>query len=424
VSALRPRAASILLATGILTRRSASAAPTGLDEQTRMMLDLPLGVILLVDDRQVVTFSNRAVERFLGYQPREIVGRPLAELFIASSRPGVAQLVRSQVPGTPAATGEYRGLRKDGSVVPIQMIVQSAVLPGMRGEKMTGIYLRDFQEREKLVEALAGRAAELARSNRELEQFSYIASHDLQEPLRMVGSYTQLLEQRYADKLDDDAREFLKYAQEGAARMRELIDALLAYSRIDTRGQAFQRVSMSQVVTITLANLRETIAQAKAEVTVTGTMPEVDGDPIQLGQVLQNLIGNAIKFHGEKPPHIWVTVERQGAFWQFGVKDDGIGIAPEYHERVFVIFQRLHSREEYAGTGIGLSVVKKVVERHGGKIWIESSGVPGEGTTFRFTIPVDRKALERPAPTAVDPLTSRTKAEALTMIEARLKELA
>jgi light-regulated signal transduction histidine kinase (bacteriophytochrome) len=293
----------------------------------------------------------------------------------------------------------------------------------MRGDKMTGIYLRDFAERERLVEALAGRAAELARSNRELEQFSYIASHDLQEPLRMVGSYTQLLEQRYGAQLDDDAREFLRYAQEGATRMRELIDALLAYSRIDTRGLAFTRVSMSQVLTMTLSNLRETIAQAKAEVTVTGPMPELEGDPIQLGQVLQNLIGNAIKFHGEKPPHIWVKSERKGGDWLFSVRDDGIGILPEYHERIFVIFQRLHSREEYAGTGIGLSVVKKVIERHGGKIWVESKGVPGEGTTFFFTLPVDRRALIRPAPPPVDAETSQTKAEALHLIEARLKEL-
>jgi chemotaxis family two-component system sensor kinase Cph1 len=416
------RRAALLAATGFLNRRPAVPAP-GLDDQARMLLDLPLGVILLVDERQVVTFSNHAVERFLGYLPKEILGRPLTELFIASSRPGLSHLIQNHVPGDPVASGEFKGLRKDGSVIPLQVIVQSAVVAGMRGDKMTGIYLRDFAERERLVEALAGRAAELARSNRELEQFSYIASHDLQEPLRMVGSYTQLLEQRYGAQLDDDAREFLRYAQEGATRMRELIDALLAYSRIDTRGLAFTRVSMSQVLTMTLSNLRETIAQAKAEVTVTGPMPELEGDPIQLGQVLQNLIGNAIKFHGEKPPHIWVKSERKGGDWLFSVRDDGIGILPEYHERIFVIFQRLHSREEYAGTGIGLSVVKKVIERHGGKIWVESKGVPGEGTTFFFTLPVDRRALIRPAPPPVDAETSQTKAEALHLIEARLKEL-
>lgn len=409
-----------LIVGGFLSRRAAPAQP--FDDQARLLLDLPLGVLLLVDETQVVRFSNSAVERFLGYAPAEIVGRPLGQLFISTSRASLTRLVEQHTPGDPTASGEFRGLRKDGSVLPLQVVVQSAVVPGMRGEKMSGVYLRDFAEREKLVEALAGRAAELARSNRELEQFSYIASHDLQEPLRMVGSYTQLLEQRYGPQLDDDAREFLRYAQEGATRMRELIDALLSYSRIDTRGQAFRRLSMDQVLTVALANLRESIAQAKAEVT-RAPLPDLEGDPVQLGQVLQNLIGNAIKFHGPNPPHIWVEVERRGPDWRFSVRDDGIGILPEYQERIFVLFQRLHSREEYPGTGIGLSVCKKVVERHGGKLWVESTGRPSEGTTFLFTIPVDRKSIA-PAPVReADTTDTQTKVEALSMIEERLKEL-
>ncbi len=409
-----------VLAAGLLARRP---APSGLfDDQTRLLLDLPLGVLLLVDDSGVVRYANVALERFLGYTPREVVGRPAEELFVSASRPGVLRLLESHVPGDPTASGEFRGLRKNGSVLPLQVVVQSAVVPGMQGSKVTGLYLRDFAEREKLIEALAGRAAELARSNRELEQFSYIASHDLQEPLRMVGSYTQLLEQRYAAQLDDDAREFIRYAQEGAARMRQLIDALLAYSRIDTRGEPFRPVAMDQVVSVALANLRESIAEAKAIVT-SGPLPEVTGDPVQLGQVLQNLLGNAIKFRGPNPPHIEIRAERHGPDWVFSVHDDGIGIAPEYQDRIFVIFQRLHSREEYPGTGIGLAVCKKVVERHGGKLWVESTGRPGEGSTFRFTIPVDRtKAAPVPVP-KVDAISSESKAEALTMIEARLKEL-
>jgi PAS domain S-box-containing protein len=419
---MRARPSVGLLALGFLSRRP-PVASLAIDDQTRLLLELPVGVMLLLDERQVVTFSNHRLERFLGYEPKEVVGRPLAELFVATSRSGLARLIADHTPGDPEASGEFRGLRKNGSVIPLQVVVQSAVVAGARGEKMTGVYLRDFAERGKLVDALANRAAELARSNRELEQFSYIASHDLQEPLRMVGSYTQLLEQRYADRLDDDAREFLRYAQEGAGRMRELIDALLAYSRIDTRGQAFRKLAMGEVLQATLANLRESIAQAKGEVTVTTPMPEVEGDPVQLGQVLQNLIGNAIKFHGEKPPHLWVSAQRKGADWLFAVRDDGIGIAPEYHERIFVIFQRLHSREEYSGTGIGLAVVKKVVERHGGKIWVESKGVPGEGSTFFFTLPAERKTVPHPTPAVSDPLLSESKAEALTLIESRLKEL-
>ncbi|MGA8543139.1 MAG: ATP-binding protein [Thermoplasmata archaeon] len=412
-----------LLVTGFLARRPVAVPAQGFDDQSRLLLDLPQGVLILVDESQVVRYANISLERFLGYAPKEVVGRPLAELFIASSRGSLSRMVEANLPGDPVVSGEFRGLRKDGSVIPLQVIVRSAVVSGMTGDKMTGVYLRDFAEREKLVDALAGRAAELARSNRELEQFTYIASHDLQEPLRMVGSYTQLLEQRYGAQLDDDAREFLHYAQEGATRMRELIDALLAYSRIDTRGQAFSRVAMSQVLTLALANLRESISAAKAEVTVNGPMPEVTGDPVQLGQLLQNLIGNAIKFHGPKPPHVWVTAGRRGNDWQVAVRDDGIGILPEYQERIFVLFQRLHSREEYAGTGIGLSVCKKVVERHGGRLWVESTGVPGQGTTFNFTLPVDGRSLARTPGPAADPLASQTKAEALTMIEARLKEL-
>jgi PAS domain S-box-containing protein len=411
---------SEFVAFGLLARRPVVSSL--FDDQTRLLLDLPLGVILLVDDRGIVRYANTAVERFLGYTPRDVIGRPVLELFIGQARPGLRQLIESQFPGDPTASGEFRGMRKDGSIIPLQVVVHSAVVSGMEGSKVTGLYLRDFAEREKLIEALAGRAAELARSNRELEQFSYIASHDLQEPLRMVGSYTQLLEQRYAAQLDDDAREFIRYAQEGAARMRQLIDALLAYSRIDTRGEPFRPTSMGQVLALALANLRESISEAKAEVT-SGPLPEVEGDPVQLSQVLQNLIGNAVKFRGSTPPHIRVTAERRGPDWRFAVHDDGIGIAPEYQERIFVIFQRLHSREEYPGTGIGLAVCKKVVERHGGKLWVESSGRPGEGATFYFTVPVDRaKAPAAPVP-RVDPLVSETKAEALTMIEARLKEL-
>jgi PAS domain S-box-containing protein len=411
-----------LVAAGFLSRHSTPPVVSSMDDQSRLLLELPQGVLLLVDESQVVRYSNSAIQRFLGYSPKDVVGRPLAELFIASSRGSLVRMLQGHTPGDPIASGEFRGLRKDGSVIPLQVILQSAVVAGMKGEKMSGIYLRDFAEREKLVEALAQRAAQLARSNRELEQFTYIASHDLQEPLRMVGSYTQLLEQRYGAQLDDDAREFMRYAQEGATRMRELIDALLSYSRLDTRSEAPRRVSMDQVLTLALSNLRESIAQSKAEV-VRGPLPEVEADPVQMGQVLQNLIGNALKFRGTATPHIWISAERRGAEWRFSVKDDGIGILPEYQERIFVLFQRLHSREEYPGTGIGLAICKKVVERHGGKLWVESTGRPGEGTTFLFTLPVDRKAVLAVPAKEPDPNMAQSKVEALSMIEERLKEL-
>ncbi|MCI4339166.1 MAG: ATP-binding protein [Thermoplasmata archaeon] len=410
-----------LLTGGFLSRTPPRREPL-VGERARLLLDLPLGVLILVDENQVVLYANVAIERFLGYTAKEVVGRPLGDLFEATSRASLRRLVETHTPGDPLASAEFRGLRKDRSVLPLQVVLQSGVVEGMMGDKVSGLYLRDFSEREKLVEALAQRAAQLARSNRELEQFTYIASHDLQEPLRMVGSYTQLLQQRYGAQLDDDAREFMRYAQEGATRMRELIDALLSYSRLDTRSQAPQRVAMEHVLTLALSNLRESITQAKAEV-VHGPLPEVEGDPVQLGQVLQNLIGNALKFHAAVDPHIWISAERRGPDWRFSVKDDGIGILPEYQERIFVLFQRLHSREEYPGTGIGLAICKKVVERHGGKLWVESTGRPGEGTTFFFTLPAERKAMPAEPVKEADPNEAQSKVEALTMIEERLKEL-
>jgi PAS domain S-box-containing protein len=405
---------------GLLSRRT--VVVDAFDEQAQLLLNLPVGVLILLDDEDRVLYASRAVERFLGYEPKDAVGRPIAQLFAPEAREPLRQMIDHHTPGDPTVSGEFRGLRRDGSPVPVQVVVQSGVVAGMRGHKVTGLYLRDFAEREKLVDALASRGAALARSNRELEQFAYIASHDLQEPLRMVGSYTQLLEQRYAAQLDDDAREFLRYAREGATRMRELIDALLSYSRIDSRAQPYRPVPMDQVLTVALTNLKASIEAANATVTRTA-LPTVDGDPLQLGQVLQNLIGNAIKFRGPNPPHIWVSAERRGPVWQFSVRDDGIGILPEYQDRIFIIFQRLHSREEYPGTGIGLAVCKKVIERHGGRLWVESTGTPGQGSSFYFTVPVERTA-PKPAEVAEpSPADRRVKVEAMSLIEERLKEL-
>jgi len=405
---------------GLLSRRAVVAEP--FDERAELLLDLPVGVLFLLDDADRVLYASHAIERFLGYAPRDVVGRPITQVFAPEAREPIRQLIDRHAPGDPTVSAEFRGLRRDGSAIPLQVVVQSAVVAGMSGHKVTGVYLRDFAERERLVDALASRGAALARSNRELEQFAYIASHDLQEPLRMVGSYTQLLEQRYGPQLDDDAREFLRYAREGANRMRDLIDALLSYSRIDTRAQAFRPVSMEKVLDVALTNLRASVEAANATIT-RSALPDIEGDPVQLGQVLQNLIGNAIKFRGPNPPHIWVSAERRGAVWQFAVRDDGIGIAPEYQDRVFIIFQRLHSREEYPGTGIGLAVCKKVVERHGGRLWVESTGTPGQGSTFYFTVPVERVAPKPAEVVEASPAERRLKVEAMSLIEERLKEL-
>lgn len=225
---------------------------------------------------------------------------------------------------------------------------------------------------------------ELARSNAELQQFAYIASHDLQEPLRMVTSYLQLLERRYQGKLDSDADDFIHYAVDGAMRMRALINDLLAYSRIGTRGSPFELTSCNAAIAHAIANLKVALEESKAVVTYQD-LPDLWADPTQLTQLFQNLISNAIKFRREALPQVRIQASREDDTWLFSVQDNGIGIDPQYAERIFVIFQRLNNRVDYAGTGIGLAICKKIVERHGGKIWVQSE--LGQGATFYFTIP-------------------------------------
>jgi PAS domain S-box-containing protein len=245
-------------------------------------------------------------------------------------------------------------------------------------------FARDITERKRMEEALEQRAKELARSNQELQQFAYVASHDLQEPLRMVTSYLQLLQRRYEGQLDDDADEFIGYAVNGANRMKKLINDLLSYSRVETRGKEPKPADSGAVLDWVLANLAATIGESGATI-VHGAMPTVRVDDTQLGQLFQNLIDNAIKFRGDDPPTIHIEAERQSDQWCFAFRDNGIGIDPQYFDRIFIIFQRLHSGDRYPGTGIGLAICKKIVERHGGRIWVESE--TGKGSTFYFTLP-------------------------------------
>lgn len=241
-------------------------------------------------------------------------------------------------------------------------------------------------ELERLKEQLVAKAKELERSNRDLQQFAYVASHDLQEPLRIVSSYVQLLERRYKDKLSPEASEFIAYAVDGVGRMRVLIHDLLTYSRVGTHGKAFVPSHSSAIVDRALTNLQVSIQEAGAVVTH-DELPTVVADPLQLGQVFQNLIGNAIKYRRKDVPvKIHVSVAQQDHAWGFSIRDNGIGIDPRYAERIFVIFQRLHTADEYPGTGIGLAICQKIIERHGGRIWVDS--IAGEGATFFFTLPI------------------------------------
>lgn len=239
---------------------------------------------------------------------------------------------------------------------------------------------------EMVNETLVRQTEELARSNADLEQFAYVASHDLQEPLRMITGYTQLLAKRYGDKLDQNANEYIAYAVEGAKRMQRLIHDLLDYSRVGTKGKEFAPADCQTIVTKTLRTLQPAIQESAATITH-DSLPTVTGDAAQLTQLFQNLIANAIKYRDSKPPVVQVSCKQEGGHWLFSVRDNGIGIDPQYANRIFVIFQRLHGRDKYAGTGIGLAVCKKIVERHGGRIWVESE--LGDGATFHFTIPMN-----------------------------------
>jgi two-component system, chemotaxis family, sensor kinase Cph1 len=226
----------------------------------------------------------------------------------------------------------------------------------------------------------------LKRSNEELERFAYIASHDLQEPLRMIALYLQLLEQRYQDLLDQDAREFIGFAVDGAARMKTMIGDILAYSRVKTDERNFVSFSSEDTLKTALENMQVKIAESQANVRYEN-LPHITGNENQFVQLFQNLVSNAIKFRSEQPPEIHVSASRHNHEWLFAVRDNGIGIEEQYLERIFVMFKRLHTKEKYPGTGIGLAVCRKVIEHHRGRIWAESK--LGEGTTFYFTVPTD-----------------------------------
>jgi signal transduction histidine kinase len=253
----------------------------------------------------------------------------------------------------------------------------------LTGERLSA----EAEDHMRTSRKLAKKTEELERSNKDLQQFAYVASHDLQEPLRMVSSYVTLLKRRYKGRLGADADDFIGFAVDGATRMQHMIQDLLSYSRVNTHGSPPSPTDVGQVLNQVITNLHLTIDESGAEIT-NESLPDVEADATQLVQLFQNLIANAIKFCGKRPPRIHISVQKDDQYWIFSVQDNGIGMDLDFADRIFTIFQRLHTREDYPGTGIGLAICKKIVERHGGSIWMKSES--GEGSTFYFTLPVGR----------------------------------
>jgi len=333
----------------------------------------------------VILSWNAGAQRLFGYEPQEIIGKPITVLLPADRIHEEEELLQRLSRGERSEHVETIRLTRDGRRIDVSLTASPVKDSDGRVMGASKI-LHDISQRKRAEQALAAAAEELGRSNKDLEQFAYVASHDLQEPLRMVTGFLQLLDRRYKDKMEPDAREFIAFAVDGAARMSRLIIDLLDYSRINTRGRPAETVSMEGVLERALGNLQAAIAESGASITH-DALPEVEGDGSQLTQLLQNLVGNAIKFRAaDRHVEVHIGAARQDEDWVFSVKDNGIGIEQQYGEKVFLIFQRLHSRGEYPGTGIGLAICKRIVERHRGRIWVESQ--LGRGSTFFFQLPV------------------------------------
>jgi len=331
----------------------------------------------------VITTWNHGAEKVFGYPVSEAVGKPMQMLVPPERANEEADILARVERGESVEHFETVRVRKDGKGIDVSVTI-SPIRDSSGAIVGVSKVARDISERKRAEQRLADKVEELARSNRDLEQFAYAASHDLQEPLRMVASYTQLLAERYGGKLDENADKFLGYAREGALRMQVLIRDLLTFSRVVQAGVPRKNVDCDVALEEALQSLTAAIEESGAVVTHTA-LPNVWADQTQIAQVFQNLIGNAIKFHNGAPPQCAVSAEKSGCNWLFSVSDNGIGIAPEYAENIFVVFQRLHARTEYPGNGIGLAICKKIIEHYGGTIWVESK--VGEGSTFKFTLP-------------------------------------
>ncbi|GAB3668129.1 PAS domain S-box protein [Halopiger thermotolerans] len=336
--------------------------------------NFPDGAVGLYDENLEYLVAGGEAFDQLGVEESDVTGSTLQERFSDDLVAEIEPYFRAALEGE-SNTFEYQAHGRDvwAHTLPVRN-EEDEIFAGM-------IMAQDVTERREY-------QRKLEQSNERLERFAYAASHDLQEPLRMVTSYLQLLEKRYADAFDEDGQEFLEFAVDGAERMREMIDGLLEYSRVETRGDSFEPTDLNAVVEEVLADLQFSIEESDAEIAVED-LPQLEADASQLRQVFQNLLSNAITYSGDEPPQIRIAADRRGNEWVISVEDRGIGIDPDDQDRVFTIFDRLHSRAEYDGTGIGLALCERIVERHGGEIWVDSE--PGEGSTFSFTLPASRE---------------------------------
>ncbi|MCE9575062.1 MAG: PAS domain S-box protein [Deltaproteobacteria bacterium] len=345
------------------------------DHQLHLVIEAAPDAIVVVDAARTIRMVNRKAEDLFGYARGELTGRPLELLVPERLRTRHAELVAGYT-ATARPMGLARdlyGRRRDGSEMPLE--IGLSPMPAAEGTLMLAAIV-DITERKAIED-------ELRRSNAELEQFAYIASHDLQEPLRMVASFTELLAQRYQSKLDERADKYIFFAVDGAKRMQQLVADLLAYSRVGSQGRPLAPVPAGVIVREVVQVLGATIRATGATIDV-GALPTVLADDGQLRQLFQNLIGNAIKFRGLAAPVVTIRAALRDDRWQFDVADNGIGIDAQYEDRIFQMFQRLHERGKYDGSGIGLTIAKRILERHGGRIWFTSE--LGVGTTFHFTL--------------------------------------
>jgi len=347
--------------------------------------------VIIIDANGLVLEYNLAARDIFGYPEDVVVGRIatmlMPEKFAQAGDAYIKRYLKNLGMRRRGFTRKFAGRRCDGTVFPVELSINPI---SILDERLYICTIRDITDRITTNQLIHHYTSELKRSNQALQQFAYVASHDLQEPLRVIASYAELLSRRYKGHIDDKADKFLGYIIEGTGRLQDMIRGILAYARVDTQGKVLQPVNLEKVLLWAMQNLSHAIKQHQAVITH-DPLPEVLGDDIQLGQVFQNLIGNAIKYRQPTvTPLIHISAERHDQQWQFAVRDNGIGIEEKFLERVFEIFQRVHDNKYAKGNGIGLTITKKIIERHGGTIWLESQ--VGAGSTFNFSLKAKESA--------------------------------